>query len=62
VIYTRTAGAVRIVARPSGWLLTTMAGQQYEGATAKSGLARQGAFSERAAIVTIWGHISTFDN
>jgi beta-lactamase superfamily II metal-dependent hydrolase len=40
VVYTRTAGAVKIVVSPSGWLLTTMAGQQYEGATAKSGLAR----------------------
>jgi competence protein ComEC len=36
VVYTRTAGAVKIDAGPSGWVLTAMAGQRFEGETVKS--------------------------
>ena len=31
VIYTRTAGAVKITTRPDGWQLQTMDGQKFEG-------------------------------
>jgi beta-lactamase superfamily II metal-dependent hydrolase len=32
VIYTRSAGAVKIVTRPDGWELMTMDGRKYSGA------------------------------
>jgi beta-lactamase superfamily II metal-dependent hydrolase len=30
VIYTRTSGAVTVIARPKGWILQTMDGQRFE--------------------------------